>query len=209
MQLLEFVCDLAVGVILAACRNQTAQPLLKLRVRGDRRPALTQEGASLEYRLRNAREGFAAGRGGQLRDRQSGRRIRGAKGAERGQRRGPFQNDAPALPFDLDPALHRASVPRLVLGLYRKLRALAARAGIHAVEHRGQKLRPGRFSGLVAAADHVQPRLQVELLAIQPSKGRLHGFQLHSARTSRPSRRSRPSFAASATVRRSSSSAFS
>ena len=115
-----------------------------------------------------------------------------------------LEDNRAAIPVQLELAGHRCARPGLVFRLCGDRAGLGPLGGVDAVEHREQELRPGRFAALVREREDIEAGRERQLGILQAAEAGAHTENGHAS--SLPSMAARSIRAASAAVRRASSS---
>ena len=185
--------------------DETGKPLFQRVVRADGESELPDEGAALKDAALHAEQDAATVFRRQLRNRNAGVLFIRAELPHRGAAATrALEDDDASFPVQLDLTSHRCARPRLIFRLCGNRAGLRPLSGVNAVEHREQKLRPGRFAALVREREDIEAGRERQLGVLQTAEAGVHTENGHAS--SLPSMAARSIRAASAAVRRAASS---
>ena len=185
--------------------DETGKPLFQRVVRADGESELPDEGAALKDAALHAEQDAATVFRRQLRNRDAGVLFIRAELPHRGAAAArALEDDDASFPVQLDLTSHRCARPRLIFRLCGNSAGLRPLSGVNAVEHREQKLRPGRFAALIREREDIESRRKRQLGILQAAEAGAHAENGHAS--SLPSMAAHSIRAASAAVRRAASS---
>ena len=166
--------------------HQRVQAAAQSLVLGHRQVRVADESRPAEHRLLHAQQHLAAVGRCQLAHGQARFRFIGPELSQWHPALGPaLDGDVPAVPAQIDAALHGAAGPGSVVLLVCQRRPGGLGPGVQAIEHGDEKGAPGAFAPFVGGGDDIQPRLQGQRLMLQLAEGGGHSVNFHSV-TSRP-----------------------
>ena len=207
LQFLQFGPQHIPGAAFVACGDQGVEPTAQRFVLSHRQIIQPEESRSGEHAPFHTQQHLAAVGAGQLRHFQARGRFISLEHAERGPALCPALNgDIPAIPAQVDPALHGTAGPGGVLFLLRQGVLCGSGTGVDTVEHCQQEGAPGAFAPLIGSFNDVQSGLQFQRLVFQFTEGGPHFVNSHGSLTSCPSRICRETLAAKRIIRCSASS---